>query len=413
MTRKLVLLGAGASVDAGIPASAAMTERLGRELADRGRNRYTGVTHAYNYAVGALIAHHSAAGGDPYAGIDVEQLFSAVQMLANRDELEIAPFVEWAPALQAVRPPPRVPAFWEKDFKRALERRGGDPAAEIMKLIASQTGSNSSTKVFRELESELLSVLMQALQVEPERTTYLEGLITQEASPVRIATLNYDLALETVARRMGKTIDTGIAQWQGGYDWEWEPAADIQLLKLHGSIDWTIQNMANRGQLPQPTILVKGTGSVDSRFRARPGLVFGARGKVRAEGPFLAMLQAFDLLLDQTDQLIVVGYSFRDEHINVAISRWVNSTVNPKLTVVDPAFMTVARSRGSNYQSRLLGVAQYWDADSQAYVSELDLEVVPKYARQGLQIALEGASEWKYRDGRPGRPEWLGDSMPL
>jgi hypothetical protein len=69
-----------------------------------------------------------------------------------------------------------------------------------------------------------------------------------------------------------------------------------------------------------------------------PAVVFGARGKLRAEGPFLSLLAEFENQIARTDELIVVGYSFRDDHINEAIRLWTTAADSRHLVVVDPGF---------------------------------------------------------------------------
>jgi hypothetical protein len=69
-----------------------------------------------------------------------------------------------------------------------------------------------------------------------------------------------------------------------------------------------------------------------------PGLIFGQRNKLTADGPYLDLLRQFQYQLSQSKSLIVVGYSFRDEHINTYISQWLNSSWASanKITIVDP-----------------------------------------------------------------------------
>jgi hypothetical protein len=143
--------------------------------------------------------------------------------------------------------------------------------------------------------------------------------------------LNYDRSIEELALRAGFTVDTGIAHWPGGYDWEWDARADVQLLKLHGSADWRLIDEVGPGRMPEKRIK-----QVDLADHAEPALVFGARGKLRSEGPFLAMLRAFDDFVRNADRLLLVGYSMRDQHINTAIYRWLNARPDGRLTVINP-----------------------------------------------------------------------------
>jgi hypothetical protein len=42
---------------------------------------------------GVLLADEGARGESPFAGLDVERVFAAVELLAERDSLEASPFV--------------------------------------------------------------------------------------------------------------------------------------------------------------------------------------------------------------------------------------------------------------------------------------------------------------------------------
>src|SRR5687768_10638163 len=108
----LVLLGAGASVEAGVPASFAMTQQLVSRI--NGEHRQT--AQALNFICGALVGHDSAGGADPYAGLDVERVFAAVQLLAERRTLEVTPFVaNWHPAVDEWDRPRQPPAFLDRE----------------------------------------------------------------------------------------------------------------------------------------------------------------------------------------------------------------------------------------------------------------------------------------------------------
>ncbi|MGM1029980.1 MAG: SIR2 family protein [Actinomycetota bacterium] len=374
--RTLILLGAGASVDAGVPASKDMTRKI-VEAVKSYRNDDSGVTHALNYALGAMIAHRTALGQGVYDGIDVEDLFSAIQMLAERETLEIAPFVQWSPALEGVRPVPERPISVDQ-YMRAMRYGSSLPRARAPSEYES---SGSNTYIFRDLQGEMIRALTTLLHVEPSETTYLDPLLSL-GSPTEIATLNYDRAIEIACERQGKTYDTGIEQWQGGGDWQWAGDADVRLLKLHGSIDWREENA---GRLPG-----LGTSHVvhfDPDAAARnivapsPTIVFGARGKLRAEGPFLAMLREFEAMLDRAERLLVVGYSMRDEHINVAITRWLNGAAEREITVIDPGF---SDEDTDSFPYLLRRAALEWDIQNQREVRRIRLRVRREYAKDAL-----------------------------
>jgi SIR2-like domain len=343
MAGTVVLLGAGASVEADVPASMTMTQTIVDHI-DSQRGRYEGVAQALNFAVGALVAHDTATGASPYAGIDVERLFSAIQMLGNRSAVEVAPFIAtWSPILDSIGPEGRFPAFFDKMLKEAItsERSYGNNAERLIKeAINSLTEKKDSQAIFRILEASMTQALRTLVAIDPAKVDYLAPLLQVSPSPVRIATLNYDKSIEELANRAGMVCDTGIGAWPGGHDWAWESSADIHLLKLHGSIDWVLKPEVGLGGLTEWRIAVVSDPADVTRGYSQdsPALVFGARGKLRAEGPFLAMLRAFDTFLTSADRLLVVGYSFRDEHINTALRRWINARQDRQLVVIDVNF---------------------------------------------------------------------------
>ena len=82
-------------------------------------------------------------------------------------------------------------------------------------------------------------------------------------------------------------------------------------------------------------------------WNSKPAIVFGQRGKLRSDGPFLGMLRGFDDFLSKSRRLVIVGYSFRDEHINSAIRRWWNASAARQVTIIDPALTDIDRHNSS------------------------------------------------------------------
>jgi hypothetical protein len=64
------------------------------------------------------------------------------------------------------------------------------------------------------------------------------------------------------------------------------------------------------------------------------GVIFGSGNKLTAEGPFIDLLHKCKRLLWQKSHLLVLGYSFRDDHINHIIEHWFTSNRTTKVTIV-------------------------------------------------------------------------------
>jgi len=194
--------------------------------------------------------------------------------------------------------------------------------------------------VFQRLEEQMISALRNVLRIDPAKVEYLRPLLSASDAPVQIATLNYDRSIECLATRAGYEVDTGLGAWSGASDWTWGDRAPIRLLKLHGSVDWWyVRKDETDGRLSEESIEVD-AGDDASRRTSGLAVIFGQRGKLRSDGPFLAMLRGFDDFLAASNQLVIVGYSFRDDHINASIRRWFNRAGQPRIVIVDPRSKT-------------------------------------------------------------------------
>lgn len=336
----VVLLGAGASVEAGIPASRDMTQKLTERVSeDRVRNGHE--ASALNFVCGTLMGYDAAQGGDPYAGLDVERVFAAVKLLAERQELEVTPFVSaWHPAVDGWDTRPgRIPAFFDRDLQEAiLNGRGHSKAGRLISnLVTSVVTPTAPGETYGRLAVLMLRTLRGLLATTEKRLSYLEPLVAQgRESPQTIATLNYDVGVELASAVFDVPCTTSIDKWADDGGWQWLDRG-LNVLKLHGSINWEWHATdAGEGALPRRVVrVVDDPAGADSRA---PALVFGQRAKLTAEGPFLALLAEFERHLSATTWVVIVGYSFRDDHVNELLRRWLSEDMDRHLTVIDPAF---------------------------------------------------------------------------
>lgn len=142
---------------------------------------------------------------------------------------------------------------------------------------------------------------------------------------------------------------TGIETWVKDGRWRW-PTSGVRLLKLHGSIDWAWESIREEGYLPRHEVRVVANPVGDER---QPVVVFGQRGKVRAEGPFLSLLAEFETALAAAEQLVVIGYSFRDDHVNELIRRWSAEDIHRTMLVVDPSWPADLTRRTHDFRREL------------------------------------------------------------
>jgi hypothetical protein len=340
----LVLLGAGASVEARVPAAFEMTDAIRRRLNEANYERDR-LGPAFDFVCERLSSDASS------GAQDIERVFSAVGMLSERETLEVSPFVE----------------RWVRD---AWDRRQG-------------LGQELRDGIYAALGMRMLTELRELVATTRKQVSYLKPLVRFAADPRRatVATLNYDLSVERSGEAAGVAVNTGIDHWVNSGRWDW-PATGVRLLKLHGSIDWAWENdPPDEGRLPSR--YVKQVSASTSDVSA-PAMVFGLRGKLRAEGPFLSLLSEFESHLERSSRLVVIGYSFRDDHVNQAIRRWAFEDRGSQIVLIDPRLPVEKPERRCEMSFRDSLLA-YLDESSPADRSKTKIKAIREPASVGIQ----------------------------
>jgi SIR2-like domain len=346
-----VLLGAGASADAGIPTTVMMTARIIERLRDPEHQRLLGYVNATLEADAAFRSSGT---------VDVERLFASVELLRDRYEQPWSPFVaSWRRELDSFSPEPLIRPFdlaselrrIDEGVRTALpDSRGhvqnrsysgrsiiGESIGKAILKAVRQMQRPDISLLLEDVRLEMLRSLYDLLRVDdPSRVDYLSPLVhmSDRQGSLTIATLNYDRSVEEVADRNGVECETGIETWlsTGQLDW---PRNGLRLLKLHGSVDWVVHEARDEGQLPLKQIQKRDLDQEGIPWGG-PAVVFGQSGKLRSEGPYLELLLAWHADLRRANSLLIVGYSFRDDHVNEIIARWFNADSTRRIIVLDP-----------------------------------------------------------------------------
>lgn len=415
------LLGAGASVDAGIPASTKLAEHLIKLAA--GHQQSEGATDAVRYVYSALMHEQSRtavergrmsalseametdAGSD---SVDVEKLLRAVDLLARRRELEIRPFIaSWDATLQLLDASPHnherglrvwraicnglskeIPASLRDAVGRSsrtpIRNSRGDVAALVAATFTSLRGTSAE---HRDFTSSLTDAIQEQLKPgdggafvaarhllerllcrtvwlsDASKVGYLDPLLRQASvgRPLVVATLNYDNCVELSASNLGLRLSTRVKNKnpQTALDSDTDDA-DVILLKLHGSANWKSGKMhvGEHQALPQQ-FAIEVQDEIVGDSRHRPLLIFGQESKLTAERPFFDLFLEFRDRLRNARMLTVIGYSWRDDHINAVIRSWLARDYAEKLRIIDPKWTSTnapfARELKREIKTRISG----------------------------------------------------------
>jgi hypothetical protein len=295
----IFLLGAGASVEAGIPASATMVDEIERLLAKD--NDWQQFHRLYNHVKSAI---HYSAGLKGKFGRDVpfniETLVIALYELERNEEHPLYPFI----------------ASWNTRF------------------VALANNDFSNVKAFRRLILRELKKWM--CPEDTSKSQYYKGFESIQRVvnyPLHIFSLNYDLCME----RLNNTnfqIETGFAGYGPDCLWDWErfeqnesmanPSAALFLYKLHGSMNWKRDDAKNLYSVEQ----------IERVEYDRMEVIFGRDFKLEAADPYLFYAYQFRRFTLAARLVVVIGYGFADSHINKMLSQALRSEGTRKILVV-------------------------------------------------------------------------------
>lgn len=387
----LFFFGAGASIDGGLADAFTLTENIYRLLQD---NRDARAEKIFGLVVAKVIARKVRDGGSPFDRVNVEEVYDGIQRLSNRDSDIISEFVTgWDPIINSTRESINeedvksafgglLDSYQMSGFSNRMEFAfGSDGPRRVSKLLSRATDT-SLVGNMGDVEASLQRALVQSLQHDDEKIEYFCKIIAiAKAYGADIATLNYDLIAERSAESVGFSFDYGLGKWNQEKIVSFPRSSNknIRIMKLHGSLNWFAKG---------DDIEVK-SSKQNIRFGPIPNMVFGGAGnKLRIDGPFLQLRHEFQTRLLKASTLVIVGYSFQDEHLNSIIRRWTATRRKAKLVVIDPS--PVGRFAGA--------IGKPYKSDESGSIGELTVDLI--HIQRGaadavpiLQKALESPTD--------------------
>lgn len=210
------------------------------------------------------------------------------------------------------------------------------------------------------------------------------------ADKTGIVTLNYDQLIERAGEKFGVKVSTGAELWDGGFQWHFETAA-VPLLKMHGSMTWRGSRSTNH----ESGNLVPAVGFYETRGLNKaapnrlltPTVIFGSGSKTTPFSAFPALTRQFHDWLEESELLVVVGYSFRDQHVDAAIRRWASLSPSRRIIVIDP----YPRRRIGQDEDTLGGLL--WAMDAEYRTPDADAPSVAATFGENRMIFLTGGVE--------------------
>lgn len=196
--------------------------------------------------------------------------------------------------------------------------------------------SEDAINALRILESDLKEFIRKKVVVDKDKINYLTPLIEFQ-EPINIFSVNYDTCIEMLCIKH-KLIYTD------GFDLYWnselfEKEFDVKLFKLHGSIMWYFTDYGNYVKLPIK-IPIEMIG--EYRFPlysgeiASPFILYPIGRKWEYTEPVGYLTNKLQKYLKSTELCIVVGYSFRDDDIRRIFFESAKENENLTIILISP-----------------------------------------------------------------------------
>jgi len=219
-----------------------------------------------------------------------------------------------------------------------------DKLIQLESLFAKERENETELTLFASLESKLKNeFLPKWLEISQNSLDYLKPLGDLMGSqylkdPIECFSLNYD---QTIEQHLREKHD--IQPYCGFVSGEWKGfgAKDIEgfdklnLLKLHGSLEWI--RLTDSGAVKERDSL-KTEEEKDIDERHNPYLIFGHGTKTYSFDPFFGLISNFKETLMSRPYIFAIGYSFFDPYINNLIIEALNNNEFHKLIIVNPVF---------------------------------------------------------------------------
>ena len=287
----LFLFGAGASVDAGIPMSNAMVQKIEELIIEHDewkpyKDLYYYLKSSINYSDGIL--------GKFDEQFNVERLLVVITEIEKRESNIMYPFI----------------GTWNI---RLLDLAGNnfDNIKRFHKLIRKQLNKWVGLRNY-------------------DAASYWQSFValsTDIGQLIKIFTLNYDLCFEKIVGKE-KVIESGFTQetheWHSS-NFDNTSGKHYNLYKLHGSVNWYIVN----DKLHQ-----------SEKIEDEPELIFGIQHKMTSVDPYFYYSSILRIAChDEAKIIVIIGYSYADEYVNIIISQALN--MRSELRVINVAPFTI------------------------------------------------------------------------
>ena len=287
----IILLGAGASCDAGMRNSIQMISDIENLL----KGEWSNFKDLYNYIQSSHYHLERIKGVEPkMIMFNIENLVGLLNVIINiaKKNVDVYPFI----------------GSWEKEL-----------------LVVAGQKLELAVKFKAEILGKLKNNWLSPDDFKRKSAYYKKLKETGYTMPLRIFSLNYDMCVE---ENLGiENIERGFSEekiWDyRRYDPSQEQEINYFLYKLHGSLDWK--------RNPQKQLTY--SDSISSIDPLNMEIIFGIQNKLQSYDPYLFYFYSFREACIRSELIVISGYGFFDQHINDNLKSAIQLDPNKRLLI--------------------------------------------------------------------------------
>lgn len=197
--------------------------------------------------------------------------------------------------------------------------------------------------------------------------------LNNTANPnIKIVTTNYDRLIEYSLENVGVDYYSGftgkyLQRFHGDLG-KRDRSKPVELLKVHGSLDWYSNPDGEVFSLPD---------YFHKRSGLNPVMVTPGKNKYQDthDDPFRSMISRVDTVFTEAKSILIIGFGFNDEHIQPKLMQKMRTSQTPIIIISKSLTPNTKRFIKANNESRILGIEKHLDGSNLVYPNKDDLKV--------------------------------------
>lgn len=149
-----------------------------------------------------------------------------------------------------------------------------------------------------------------------------------------VFTTNYDNVIEDYCSQSGHTCILSVLNRELSPVAKTVSEEKCILTKLHGSLNWLIDKQTNEVQVVETQSRIR-KGS--PRWNRNEYILFGTKARLGISGIYDDLFKRLEDFLLKAEVCIVIGFSFRDDHINEKFTQALQQNKSLKIIIVSPS----------------------------------------------------------------------------